>query len=172
MPVNTPPRDAVDDLVDAVRRGGGDESVLGAKSLSYRLRRVAHQLELAMRRELSAHGIELWELEMLAALKRAPEHRLTPGQVMAAVELTSGSVTHRITRLEARGWVRRDKDPGDRRSVLVTLTAEGKQQALASFALKTEVEREIAKALDPETIDVVNDALRRVSHHLKGKDEQ
>ncbi|WP_020661299.1 MarR family winged helix-turn-helix transcriptional regulator [Amycolatopsis benzoatilytica] len=165
-------RDAVDDLVDAVRRGGGDETVLGAKSLAYRLRRVAHQLEVAMRRELAAHGIELWELEMLAALKRAPEHRLTAGQVMELVELTSGSVTHRITRLEARGWVRRDKDPADRRSVLVSLTPEGEQQALASFALKTEIERGITAVLDPETIDLVNDALRQVSHHLKGRDDE
>ncbi|WP_211260595.1 MarR family winged helix-turn-helix transcriptional regulator [Amycolatopsis jejuensis] len=168
--MTTSSQDAVDDLVESVRRAGGEEDVLAAKAMAYRLRRVAHQLELAMRRELSGHGIELWELEVLAALKRAPEHRLSAGQLMSAVELTSGSVTHRITRLEDRGWVRRDKDPGDRRSVLVSLTAEGERRAVASFGLKTEVEREIAKVLDEETIDVVNDALRRVSHHFKGKD--
>jgi DNA-binding MarR family transcriptional regulator len=171
--VTTPSRDAVDDLVDAIRRrGGADEGMLAAKALSYRLRRVAHQLELAMRRELAGRGIELWELEMLAALVRAPEHRLTPGQVMATVELTSGSVTHRIARLEERGWVRRDKDTVDRRSVLVTLTPEGERQARAAFELKTDVERGLSAAVDAETVETMNDALRRVSAHLKGKEEK
>ncbi|WP_211768866.1 MarR family winged helix-turn-helix transcriptional regulator [Kutzneria sp. CA-103260] len=167
--MTTSSRDAVDDLIEAVRKAGAAERTLRAKALAYRLRRVAHQLELEMRRELAGHGVELWELEVLAALKRAPERRLTAGQLMTAVALTSGSVTHRITRLQDRGWVRRDPDPADGRSVLVSLTEAGWQRAVEVFDVKTKVEEEIGDVLDDDAVDVLNDALRRISHHLNAR---
>lgn len=169
MTVDTPARDPVDDLVEYVAVAGrteGSRHDLRPKSLAYRLRRVAHRLELEMRRELAAHGIDLWELEVLAALMRAPEGRMTAGELMTAIAVTSGTVTHRITRVQERGWVRRDPDPADRRSVVVSLTESGHRRALEVLDVKTEVEDDVLGVLDAHTLDVVNDALRTVGRRL------
>ena len=49
---------------------------------------------------------------------------LTAGQLAGHLGLTSGAVTGLIDRLEAGGWVRRERDPSDRRRVLVHLSHE------------------------------------------------
>jgi DNA-binding MarR family transcriptional regulator len=46
---------------------------------------------------------------------------LTAGEVGTHLGLTSGAVTGLIDRLESGGWVRRERDPADRRRVIVHL---------------------------------------------------
>jgi MarR family transcriptional regulator, 2-MHQ and catechol-resistance regulon repressor len=60
------------------------------------------------------------------------------------VLLTSGSMTAAIDRLERRGWVEREDDPGDRRSRIVLLTGEGRKTIEALFA---EHERDMEQAV-------------------------
>lgn len=49
---------------------------------------------------------------------------LTPGRLAELSGLTTGTVTGVIDRLERAGFVRRERDAGDRRKVLVTMVAE------------------------------------------------
>lgn len=49
---------------------------------------------------------------------------LTAGELAGHLGLTSGAVTGLIDRLEAGGWVRRERDPSDRRRVFVHLSHE------------------------------------------------
>ena len=74
-----------------------------------------------------AHGLEAWEYDLLAALRRdGSPYQLTAGQILDALMITSGAVTNRIDRLEQRGLVRRRPDPHDKRIVHVQLTAAGR----------------------------------------------
>jgi MarR family 2-MHQ and catechol resistance regulon transcriptional repressor len=50
------------------------------------------------------------------------------------IDLTSGSITTAVDRLEERGLVARGFDPDDRRARIVSLTAEGKASITAAFA--------------------------------------
>ena len=145
---------------------------LEAKSLAYRLRRITHWLETELKRELGRHGIELWELELLACLRRAPGRQLTAGELTGHMQLTSGAVTNRVSRLEAKGLVTRDFAPGDRRSVLVTLTAAGDARAQEVFATKTEAELRLLAPLSTEAQRKVNAELRAVLLALESGDGQ
>ena len=58
---------------------------------------------------------------------------LTPGDLVAHTGLTSPSVTALIDRLEARGMVRRRRDDGDRRRVIVELVPEGIAEIAAAY---------------------------------------
>lgn len=49
---------------------------------------------------------------------------LTAGQIAAMADLPSGTVTGVVDRLEASGLVTRDRDPHDRRKVIVTVDNE------------------------------------------------
>jgi DNA-binding MarR family transcriptional regulator len=62
-------------------------------------------------------GLGSTDLIGLAALKGAEP--LSAGQLAEATGLTTGSVTVMIDRLEQAGYVQREKDPTDRRRVLV-----------------------------------------------------
>ncbi|MBB4683942.1 MarR family winged helix-turn-helix transcriptional regulator [Amycolatopsis jiangsuensis] len=136
-----------------------DERV--SKALSMRLLRVARLLETELRRELAAFGIELWEVELLGALVRSgAPYRLSAGQLLESMRLTSGGVTKRVAGLESKGLVRRDVNPGDRRQILVTLTEEGRRRAAEVFSTKTETETRLLATLPAAVRRGLNDDLR------------
>ena len=61
----------------------------------------------------------------LAVLDGAGES-LTPSEIADRVLVASATMTATIDALERRGWVQRVANPGDRRSVFVEITPEGR----------------------------------------------
>ncbi|WP_344855060.1 MarR family winged helix-turn-helix transcriptional regulator [Amycolatopsis ultiminotia] len=160
--------DFVDGIVSVIADSHAPD-VVQAKALAYRLRRIAHRLELEIKRELAPHEIELWELEMLACLIRAePDHRLSAGALVTQLQLTSGAVTNRVTQLERKGLVSRDFDPADRRSILVSLTAAGAERADHVLGVKTNAERALLASLSPASQRRLNRELRTLLISLEG----
>src|SRR5215471_13569533 len=128
------PTDEVDDLVAAWQAERPDLDVRPMQVLS-RISRLARHLDRERRSAFAAHDLESWEFDVLAALRRqgAP-YELSPGALLRATLVTSGTMTNRIDRLEDRGLVRRRPDPQDKRGVLVTLTAAGQSRVDAALA--------------------------------------
>src|SRR5579862_3644721 len=135
-------RDEVDDLVAAWDEQRPDLDVAPMQVLS-RVSRLARHLDIARRGAFAGHGLEAWEFDVLSALRRAgPPFQLTPGALLRATLVTSGTMTNRIDRLAEAGLVRREPDPRDRRGVLVTLSEQG--QAVVDAALTDLLDREQA----------------------------
>ncbi len=72
--------------------------------------------------ERAGFGVSRTELGVLRAVQRAPQRI---GDLAAAEGVTQPAISLLVTRLEERGWVRRESDPTDRRVVLVAATAAG-----------------------------------------------
>ncbi|WP_033287803.1 MarR family winged helix-turn-helix transcriptional regulator [Amycolatopsis jejuensis] len=154
-------RDHVDGVMAQIPGLTEHEQV--TKAVSLRLLRATRLLETELRRELGAYGIGLWEVEVLSELKRAgAPYRVSAGQLVASMRLTSGGITKRVAGLERKGWVRRDIDPADRRQILVSLTDEGLRRAEEVFGTKTETETRLLSALSPAAQGKLNDNLRRL----------
>ena len=140
--------DEIDAIVEFWHRENPDLDVT-AKTLALRLRRASQHLERAVRANLGANGVdEYWEIEVLATLLRARGHRRTAGELQRSSGVTSGAITHRVGRLESRGWVTREVDPDDRRQVLVSLPEAGLTQAHHVVAMKNESERQVFSGQD------------------------
>lgn len=89
---------------------------------------LAQRLERSVNEALAAHGLTLGQFDILATLRReGTDGRLTPTQLMQSVALSSGGMTNRLDRLEAAGLVRRERDPDDRRGVVIRLTPDGRK---------------------------------------------
>ncbi|GAB3655350.1 MarR family transcriptional regulator TamR [Nocardioides korecus] len=126
-------RDEVDELVEAWHRERADLD-LGPVEVFSRVGRLARLLDRVRREAFSAHAVESWEFDVLAALRRAGRpYELTPGALLRQTLVTSGTMTNRVDRLVGRALVVRRPDPGDRRGVLVRLTTEGKDTVDAAF---------------------------------------
>jgi DNA-binding MarR family transcriptional regulator len=106
-----------------------------------RLSRLSRLISAELHRTFSAHGLDPASFDVLATLRRSePPHRLTPAELMRASMITSGAVTQRLDRLEARGLVTRARSESDGRSVYVALTDDGR--ALIDNALPDHVATE------------------------------
>ena len=141
--------DEVDELVEAWARERPDLDLAPVAVFS-RISRLARHLDLARREAFSAHAIESWEFDVLAALRRAgAPYELSPGRLLRETLVTSGTMTNRVDRLAGRGLVERHPDPGDRRGVIVRLTPEGKAAVDGAFAALLAAERDLLAGLTP-----------------------
>jgi DNA-binding MarR family transcriptional regulator len=141
-------RDEVDRLVEAWQRERPDLELTPMQVLS-RVSRLAHHLDRARRDAFAAHGIESWEFDVLAALRRAgAPYELSPGRLIKETLVTSGTMTNRVDRLVTRGLVERLPDPHDRRGVLVRLTDEGRAKVDGALVSLLEREHDLLDGLD------------------------
>jgi len=111
---------------------------------------VVYSQEVAAR--LGIHSTDLECLDLI--LLRGP---VTAGALVEATGLTSGAITGVIDRLERAGFVRRNRDAGDRRKVLVQALPAvnkvapkffGPMQRASRAALASYSEQELALLLD------------------------
>jgi DNA-binding MarR family transcriptional regulator len=155
-----PTRDEVDTIVEAWRRERPDLDVAPMEVLS-RISRLARHLDRLRANAFSAHDLESWEFDVLAALRRSgPPYRLSPGQLLRETLVTSGTMTNRVDRLVERALVTRQDHPNDRRGVLVELTDAGRDAVDAALAELIAAERQIMAELDVADHDQLTRSLR------------
>jgi DNA-binding MarR family transcriptional regulator len=100
---------------------------LEAMALFGRLGRLAAVAGPAIEGVLLRHGVTTGEFDVLAALRRAgTPFTLTPTVLARMLMLSPAAMTNRLDRLERAGLVERSVDPGNRRSTLVALSAQGR----------------------------------------------
>jgi len=116
-----------------------------------RISRAEAILDRRIAAVLAEHDLLPGEFDLLAALRRAGSpHRLTVGEVLASTMVTSGAITNRLNRLVAKGFVTRETDPENRRSVIVTLTPQGLATVNDALVSHVENERALLAALDDD----------------------
>jgi DNA-binding MarR family transcriptional regulator len=164
-----PPDDEVDRIVAAWQRERPDLDIEPLRILS-RVSRLARHLDLARRAAFAEHGLESWEFDVLAALRRSgAPYQLTPGQLVRQTLVSSGTMTNRVDRLAGRGLVERSRALTDRRGVLVTLTPAGRHTVDDALADLVAGERVLLRGLDPAGECALAEQLRRMlapfEHH-------
>jgi DNA-binding MarR family transcriptional regulator len=91
--------------------------------------------------------------EVLVRLSEAPDRALRMTVLADATRVSASRLSHAITRLQERGWVRRQECPTDRRGQIAVLTDEGFAALAAAAPGHVEaVRRALFDALDAEQI--------------------
>src|SRR5271170_478374 len=141
-------RDEVDELVARWRAERPDLDTEPLQVLS-RVSRLARHLDRARTAAFATHGRQAWEFDVLSALRRqGPPYQLSPGALLRATLVTSGTMTNRIDRLAGAGLVSRSPDPQDKRGVLVILAGPGLARVDAALADLLARERALLAGLD------------------------
>jgi DNA-binding MarR family transcriptional regulator len=117
--------DRVDTILEEWKRERPDVDASGMAIIG-RISRLDRMIAPHLKRIFARHELEPWDFDVLATLRRAgAPYRLTAGQLVSAMMITSGAVTNRLDRLERRSLIRRSAEPNDGRVVLVELTNAG-----------------------------------------------
>jgi DNA-binding MarR family transcriptional regulator len=107
------------------------------------VRRAGSVLQLLGAASAEKIGINVTDLNCLNIL--ALGGRLTAGELAKRTGLTTASITGVLDRLEEAGFVRRERDPGDRRRVIVRLDAgRGMRDVAPVFAPVIAAWRDVA----------------------------
>lgn len=135
-----------------------------------RIKRCAALIQPKLDETFAQFGLSHWEFDVLATLRRSGEPCcMAPTALFSALMVSSGTMTHRLQRLESSGLVQRLPNENDARSMLVQLTAAGR--ALIDRALDAHVanERDILAALSPQACEKLDQMLRTLLLVLEGE---
>ena len=159
-------RDDVDEIVQAWRQERPDLDVAPLEVLS-RVTRIAKQVDTFRAEAFKASGLASWEFDVLAALRRAGKpYRLSPKVLLKETLVSSGAMTHRLTRLEGRGLVIRTSDPDDGRGVVVHLTKAGLRAVDTAFSALVDREHLLLAAISDQERKDTAATLRRLNRDL------
>jgi DNA-binding MarR family transcriptional regulator len=138
-----------------------------------RIQRAAFFFEAALARVAAKAGLNVRELLLIAALRRAgPDFCLNPAQLLKECFAPSATMTRQVDHLAALALVERKPDPNDRRGVLVRLTRRGRRlidSTVTLGVLADEPELQTANTLTSSEIDALNRILRKLLLVLEGE---
>jgi DNA-binding MarR family transcriptional regulator len=77
-------------------------------------------------------GITNFDYLVLSGLSESPNRTLRMSELAAIANSSLSRLSHVVSRLEAKGWVRREPCPGDGRFINAVLTDDGWQKVLAT----------------------------------------
>ena len=158
-----PASDEVDRIVDAWSRERADLDFSPLQVLS-RVGRLARHLERARRTAFEASDLELWEFDVLSALRRAgAPYQLSPKALLQQTLVSSGTMTNRIDRLVTRKLVQRRTDPNDGRGILVVMTEAGRERVDAAIETLLAAESELLERLPKPDQERLSALLRKLS---------
>jgi len=161
------PADAVDAILQQWARERPDLDVDPMGPIG-RIKRCAMLLEQSIDANFAQFGLNLWEFDMLATLRRSgAPYRLSPTELFSALMVTSGTMTHRLKRLEASGLIERVPNEQDARSMLVQLTRKGLALINDVVEIHVEKERELLAALSPAALAALDGHLSTLLYALE-----
>jgi DNA-binding MarR family transcriptional regulator len=155
--------DEVDRIVEDWSRERPDVDFAPLQVLS-RVARLGKHLDRARRQAFAASGLEPWEFDVLAALRRAgAPYQLSPKALLQQTLVSSGTMTNRIDRLVGRRLVERRTDPHDGRGVLVVMTNRGAEAVDAAISELLTGEAELLEGLSKADQERLAGLLRKLS---------
>jgi len=126
-----------------------------------RISRVSRLLDKELKDFFADYGLEFWEFDVLATLRRSgAPYELSAGALLKTAMVTSGAITNRVDRMEAKGLVERVRDPGDRRGVRIRLTPAGLELIDKLVPLHVANERRLLADLTADDSGTLADLLR------------
>ena len=135
----------------------------GAMGPIGRLSRVYHHNARQMGDTFARHGLNAAGFDVLATLRRAgPPHAMSPGALMNAMMITSGTMTHRIDQLAKLGLISRATDQKDARRAVIQLTKQGFDLIDAAVADHVATQKSLLAPLTKEEITALDAALRKL----------
>ncbi|MCL7492045.1 MarR family transcriptional regulator [Streptomyces sp. MCA2] len=136
-----------------------------------RLFRLTGTLDQRLRPPFGAACLGSGDFDVLAALRRsAAPHALSAGELSRTVLVTTGAITKRVDRLEARGLVSRAVAEADSRGRLITLTAEGVELTDELIAVHLDNQRRLLAGLSGEEQTQLAGLLERLASTLAASD--
>ena len=130
--------------------------------------RLSQLLLRQLDRDLTAHGLNGHDYEILVELSEAPDHRLRMTDLADATSQSRSRLSHQVSRMEKRGLVRRDDCEGDKRGTFAVLTKAGFQtiERVAPHHVDN-VRRHFIDRLSPRQQEEIRSAFQPIVDYLR-----
>jgi DNA-binding MarR family transcriptional regulator len=136
------------------------------EAVTHRLSDIERLLDKAAAANLTRAGLTHEEFKVLLALHAETRSH---GALSRELMVSTGAMTNRLDKLERGGLVSRERDPADRRGVLLALTDEGRERLHAAIDYAAAEERDLLGALSEGERDQLNKLLAKLLAALQSE---
>jgi DNA-binding MarR family transcriptional regulator len=127
-------------------------------------------LESQLQRDAGLTHFGYW---VLAMLSEAPGRSLRMSELAVAANGSQSRLSHLVSRLEERGWVRRERVGEDGRGYVAVLTDAGYDKVVATAPGHVdEVRRLVFEALTPQQIEALDEICSAILARLCGPENE
>jgi DNA-binding MarR family transcriptional regulator len=163
-------KDAVDELL-AQWHCEHPELDVSPMGILGRISRASELIDRRIAAELARFDLLPGEFDLLATLRRSGHpFQLAVGDLTRSTMVTPAAITNRLDRLTSKGFVRRELDPTNRRSITVTLTAKGLKTVENALPAHVANEHAMVAHLTVRQQKQFADLLRQLLIPLEGPD--
>lgn len=135
-----------------------------------RMMRLQKHIEVEIAACHKQYDLTFGEFDVLATLRRSGEpFNLTPSALLSSMMLTSGAMTNRLDKLQAKGLIERVHSTEDRRSVSVGLTEKGFAIIDAAIEEHVRVQHKLVEQLSDANKPELNRLLKTWLAAFEGK---
>ncbi|WP_237153960.1 MarR family winged helix-turn-helix transcriptional regulator [Oryzibacter oryziterrae] len=164
--------DHVDRILEQWHRERPDLDV-GPMGLFGRLSRLMVHLRGEIEANLARHQLSPSSFDVMATLRRSGSpFRLPIGDILGTLMITSGTLTNRVDQLEKQGFVVREINERDGRSILVRLTDAGLARVDEAVTTHVATQHKLLDNLAPEDREALGSLLRRYLQVFEGVGEK
>ncbi len=143
-------------------RANAPSTDAGTVEVVSRLYRVVAFIERRLTGVYGELGLKHGEVDVLNALLSGGKESDSPTNVAAALMCSTGAMTNRLDRLEKAGYLRREHGTEDRRSILLSITPEGKKLTKRANVAREAISGELLPALSTTERKAMVGMLRRM----------
>jgi DNA-binding MarR family transcriptional regulator len=122
---------------------------------------IINQLSSARLARLLPHGLTVAQFSVLHHLQRL-EGDWSPARLASAFQVTKGTMTSTLQRLEAKGFVTLRADPADGRAKIVRLTEAGRRARDAGLTAAGPGLADLKGALSAAEVDAMIPSLQKL----------
>lgn len=135
------------------------------------LLRVQAEVVNRIERDLASAGsLSLTWFDVLLVLSDAPGNRLRLSDLAAEIVLSKSALTRSIDRLEAEGYLKRERSPDDDRVTLAVLQPAGAEAlAKARTFYRAGIRRYFAEGLSRRELEALDTTLSKVNQRLRNE---
>ncbi|HUX50382.1 MAG TPA: MarR family transcriptional regulator [Spirochaetia bacterium] len=120
--------------------------------------------ESRMRRERDSQGDDLTIADMGVIMVLGQFGRITAKTLATLMDITPGTVSQYVSRLQVRGLINQERNDHDRRSWWLTLSDAGSAAYRSAFDGAVQYTRDMLRMLDSGQQRLLHDLLLTVSH--------
>lgn len=136
------------------------------RKLAAVLMKLPGALESQLQRDSGMTHFEYW---VVALLSESPDRSLRLSTLASQANASLSRLSHVVTRLERKGWVRREPCPDSSRSMLAVLTGEGYDAVVAAAPGHVGAVRSLVFAgLGPDELGELDRACDALLHRIGG----
>jgi DNA-binding MarR family transcriptional regulator len=117
-------------------------------AVTARVPRLANELQPRVDAVLGRHGVRGADFGVIATLVRLDQGAVSQATLGRELNLSPGTISVRVDRLEREGFVAREPDPDDQRRTAVALTDRGRELFEACAAEHLQNSRDLLSGLD------------------------